>query len=85
MGAIGHNGGPALPGPSFTQAGHPNGHSMGMSLRDWFAGHALAGFMAGYYANPEAGGYGLSDMADIAYAQADAMLAARDAKEDGGC
>lgn len=35
------DGGPAFPGPSFTQGGHPNGHSMGMSLRDWFAGQAL--------------------------------------------
>lgn len=81
MGAIGHNGGPAF--PTGTTPGHYS--QEGMSLRDWFAGQALAGFIAGYYANTEAAGYGLSDMADIAYAQADAMLAARDAKEDGGC
>ena len=39
-------GGAAFPGPSFTQAGHPNGHSMGMTLRDWFAGQALAGMLS---------------------------------------
>ena len=33
-------GGPAFPGPSFTQGGHANGHAMGMTLRDWFAGQA---------------------------------------------
>ena len=34
------NGGQAFPGPAFTRAGHPNGHDMGMTLRDWFATHA---------------------------------------------
>jgi hypothetical protein len=33
-------GGPAFPGPSFTQSGYPNGHAMGMTLRDWFAGQS---------------------------------------------
>ena len=49
----------------------------GMSLRDWFAGQALAGFGA----NPETYSWDYSVMARAAYAQADAMLAAREAME----
>ncbi len=74
------NGGTAFPGPSFTQGGHPNGHSMGMTLRDWFAGQALAGF----YANPDPhmpaeldGKPGVIRVAQAAYQIADAMLEAR--------
>jgi len=69
-----NNGGPAFPGPSYTRSGHPNGYSMGMSLRDWFAGQALA--------NPRTFPSQHSDAADIAdwaYGLADAMLAAREA------
>ena len=36
-------------GPAFSKAGHNEqgcGQTMGMSLRDWFAGMALAGYMA---------------------------------------
>lgn len=61
----------------------------GMSLRDWFAGQALAGFLA-TMANPkavdavydEAAQMGRSfnqQLATDAYARADAMLAARKA------
>ena len=55
--------------------------SHGMSLRDWFAGQALAGLMAAT-AHPESGGpshsYGGHDgLARTAYAFADAMLAAK--------
>ena len=49
----------------------------GMSLRDYFAGQAMAGFMAGYFCNPESLGLGQSDIARIAYEQADAMMDAR--------
>lgn len=45
----------------------------GMTLRDWFAGHALAGLAA---ANWTAGS---EDLARWAYELADAMLAARKA------
>lgn len=48
---------------------------LGMTLRDWFAGQALAG-MTG---NSENGGL-LSTVAFDAYRFADAMLAAREAK-----
>lgn len=36
------NGGSAFPGPSFTKSGHPSGHDMGMTLRDWVAGQCMA-------------------------------------------
>ena len=48
----------------------------GMSLRDYFAGQALAGL-----AGPHGDGFSLpeEDFAEWAYRYADAMLAARDA------
>ena len=45
----------------------------GMSLRDWFAAHALAGMLA----NPSHEGLPAEDWAHDAYMHADAMLAAR--------
>ena len=45
----------------------------GMSLRDWFAGQALAG----YFANPHAPHRNATDCADYMYQVADAMLEAR--------
>lgn len=53
----------------------PSSH--GMTLRDWFAGQALAGFMA--CENTSAPWY---DWAGNAYRMADAMLAARAAKKE---
>lgn len=71
-------GGPAFPGPSFSQSGHPNGHSMGMSLRDWFAGQALAGIMSNCDSTGMNGWLGAQDgVADFAFSVADAMLEAR--------
>jgi len=73
------DGGPAFP----SEQGHnPDGtwnqtYCQGMSLRDWFAGQALAGLLSGYFANPESSGMGQADMANCAYEQADAMIAAR--------
>ena len=60
----------------------PDRQHSGMSLRDWFAGHAIAGVWATsidatkatgdtYYSNPE-------NVAVVAYDIADAMLAERD-------
>ncbi len=48
----------------------------GMTLLDWFAGQALGGLIAGpnVYAGPIRSA---EDVADLAYAYADAMLAAR--------
>lgn len=75
--SIKDDGGPAF--PLFTPAGQyaPRAES-GMSLRDWFAGQALAGLIAchtGLEAPPD-DGYA----AESAYDYADAMLVER-AKE----
>ena len=45
----------------------------GMSLRDWFAGQALAGFSA----NPQWLDDSWAETAEAAYEQADAMIRAR--------
>lgn len=45
----------------------------GMSLRDWFAGQALAG----YFANPSTPHRNAEDCADYMYRVADAMLKER--------
>lgn len=60
-------------GPAF-----PNEHrANGMTLRDWFAGQALAGLLA----NPDGRrSWGNADWADEAFDQADAMLKAREPK-----
>jgi hypothetical protein len=47
----------------------------GMSLRDWFAGKAMAAIIARY------GVYELTDDTDIAYEYADKMLRARKTDE----
>lgn len=46
----------------------------GMTLRDWFAGQALAGLLAADW-EPQPG----RTYADVAYANADQMMKARDA------
>ena len=58
----------------------------GMSLRDWFAGQALAGFASSWYDRHKDDpatqrGAGPSEIAAAAYAHADAMIAARKATE----
>ena len=55
-----------------TENGVTNGHDTGMSLRDWFAGQALAwaGHDGWLIRDPE-------NMAKRAYRMADAMIAAR--------
>lgn len=69
-------GGPAFPGKAFTRGGHPNGESMGMTLRDWFAGQAIrARWGDGQAMTAE-------EAANMAYQLADAMLDAR-TKEPG--
>lgn len=55
--------------------------SSGMSLRDWFAGQALAGLAASWIT--ERPGH-VEKAAAEAYAMADAMLAARAAKKEAG-
>jgi hypothetical protein len=77
------NGGPAFPVP---EVRGPDGCGIvegapGMSLRDWFAGQALAGILAGPCSRE---GASLSEWADIpehAYRIADMMLARKRATE----
>jgi hypothetical protein len=73
MSAI-NDGGPAFPS---ADSQHPNGDveygKPGMTLRDWFAGQALAG----YFANAHTPHQNATDCADYMYRVADAMLKAR--------
>lgn len=62
--------GPAAGGGSFTQTPQP-----GMTLRDWFAGQVLP---AVYHPGGRYGPEGFAQVAEYAYAMADAMLAERD-------
>ena len=48
-------------------------YSIGMTLRDYFAGQALAGFFA--FGRKD---YGYETMAEVAYECADAMITARE-------
>jgi hypothetical protein len=70
-----NNGGPAFP---IADVPYPNGNVQhgwnGMSLRDWFAGQALAGLLAHT-------GESERNRAVAAYRYADAMLRARDTRE----
>ena len=77
------NGGPAFPGEYQFTIHHDNGgietrtaNGEGMSLRDYFAGQALAGIV------PEGPKWtGNREVAALCYVYADAMLAARDEPE----
>jgi hypothetical protein len=60
-------------GPAFPRHGYNSND--GMTLRDWFAGQAMAG-LASYVTK----GATFDDIAKDAYAIADAMLAAREVK-----
>lgn len=69
------DGGPAF--PVLRETGNPNiplfMASSGMTLRDWFAGQALAGYFAAPYTQHR----NATDCAAYIYEMADAMLAAR--------
>lgn len=68
------NGGPAFPGFPNSQPGmYPRD---GMSLRDWFAGQAIRA----RWGNGDV--MTADDLAALAYQLADAMLAAREARDD---
>jgi hypothetical protein len=69
-----NDGGPAFPSTIQYFPDDKNANEeQGMTLRDWFAGQALAGMLIGEW---------LSDkgVATLAYEYADAMLAAREVK-----
>jgi hypothetical protein len=63
--------------PSITPDGDVTWISPGMTLRDWFAGQALAGFLANERINAFDGAYTPKMAAEDAYTAADAMLEAR--------
>ena len=67
------DGGPAFPQNSLSS------QNRGMTLRDWFAGQALAGILGGGFADtiPHDDLNGGRDAAAFAYQYADAMIAAR--------
>ena len=66
------DGNPAFP----IMTGHTV-YNQGMKLRDWFAGQAVSGILAGYWANPELSGLPDETLAQQAYKAADAMIVAR--------
>ena len=72
-----HDGGPAFPHDVYSPyRNEDNKRWVGMSLRDWFAGQALAGIHANQHCDMD---YGEYHIAKRAYAYADAMLKAREA------
>lgn len=70
------DGGPAFPVAGVFQQGSALVRFDGMSLRDFFAGQALAGILAN--SSPDGFDKYTSTAADTAYDYADAMLAARE-------
>lgn len=74
------NGGPAYPATWERESGGET-CGLGMTLRDWFAGLAMQGWLACLErsTHPEAAGFATLAMnAKCAYAMADAMLRARE-------
>ena len=73
-----YDGGQAFPGPGplYNDMGDLTDAEFGMSLRDYFAGQALAGFIA----NDSVVEEGM--VASWCYKQADAMIAARERSSD---
>ena len=65
-----NDGGPAFPADFQL-------YSTGMTLRDYFAGQAMAAIITSVYCTPETI---YTEVSSRAYAQADAMLKAREAK-----
>jgi len=81
------DGGPAFPHPNFEVYSEERkcwvetGSSEGMSLRDWFAGQALAAVVSACRGDNLHGRTLEQHFAMKAYALADAMLAARDPQQ----
>ena len=69
------NGGPAFPRAGMKLAGGVDQPTNGMTLRDWFAGQALASDASPHNAWPN------DERADWCYLMADAMLAEREKSE----
>lgn len=72
------NGGPAFPSPMQDDrdchARNESGYG-GLSVRDWFAGQALAGLMANPH--PQAISLTAEEKTGVAFTQADSVLKAR--------
>lgn len=82
-----NNGGPAFPVTLSEDHGQPSWHPNGMTLRDYFAAKAMQGHWSNangnstldwMEANPDLEEGELRIVAKLAYAQADAMLKARE-------
>ena len=76
------NGGPAFPQndlSAYNMGPEGIGNGMGMTLRDWFAGQALAGLMA----SSTTDNWVLPDIAREALGAADAMIAEIAARRSG--
>lgn len=73
------DGGPAFPRPDFHSDTHFTAPAQdGMSLRDWFAGHALVSIIGGTFVAAQLGKSVSTEQAVCdAYIYADAMLAER--------
>lgn len=75
-------------GPAFGHGNHEQGGDPGMSLRDWFAGQALVGLLpAEEIAREEDSPIDrcatAREFAEASYEIADAMLTAREKRNDG--
>ena len=68
--------------PAFAHGNPEQGGHPGMSLRDWFAGQALAGSMVGNYSAESLSPQLAAGLAEEMYLVADAMLAARTQSKD---
>lgn len=83
-----NTGGPAFPhgplGDSITFEDGRTNHQVdahpGMSLRDWFAGMAMQGLLAAEIGDNVSG---YEDLAEMAFKQADSMIANRAIIDDG--
>lgn len=69
-----NTGGPAFSSTKMTNFGKEQIHHAGMTLRDWFAGQALAGMLA----NSSVIGNQDAELIAACYRAADALLAERD-------
>lgn len=63
---------PPVDQSGYTPAGYPSPPEHGMTLRQWYAGHALAGLLASQHFCPENPAHGA--YARQAFALADAMI-----------
>ncbi len=77
-------GGPAFPGTQYANGVQPSGWNEGMTLRDYFAAQAMTGAQIWDAVlngkNAQFSG-GVNQLAEVAYAIADAMLEVRNATQ----